>query len=349
MKMPTILSVVMVVVATIALSCPVQARSADKLSQESTPGFELICLTEQPAIVEGDSPLLRAWVSSTGGRPFGSPTHFEWQVETGRIENQSATTRWDLSMVKASPKLVRKVIATVKATRVGEPDTRCSVEIYIGRRTANLPVRVSAPFENLFSAKRFLLPGESEAPGYGLYSYLLFAAPPKNAEEKERYLKTTEAYLLMLQEVDDFLRRHVQPKRLNATFIPLKRIPKPGKTNAEWAANVLDVYDYAMAQILLSKVRKAYPKGPYLLSVLSPLSQSGTQAYLWEDLTGVVPKLAWDWVRFFTYLAAQERSWSEVSLQRLGMTLRNLVAVGGKVTPDFLNGIEKMIKFETKG
>ena len=76
---------------------------------------------------------------------------------------------------------------------------------------------------------------------------------------------------------------------------------------------MLAAYDYAAAQILLSRVRQAYQQGPYLLSVLTPLSDAGTPAHLWEDLTGVVPELAWNWVRFFTYLAAQERSWSEDS------------------------------------
>ena len=80
-----------------------------------------------------------------------------------------------------------------------------------------------------------------------------------------------------------------------------------------------------------------------------PLSASGTQAHLWEDLSSVVPERAWDWVRFFTYLAAQQRSWSEESLKRFGLTLRNLVAVGGKVTPDVMEGLEKAIQFRPKG
>jgi len=82
--------------------------------------------------------------------------------------------------------------------------------------------------------------------------------------------------------------------------------------------------------------------------VLKPLSESGTSAYLWEDFTGVTPELAWDWVKFFTYLAAQERSWSEDSLRRFGLKLRILVAVGGKVTPDTLKALEKLIEFKPK-
>ena len=125
--------------------------------------------------------------------------------------------------------------------------------------------------------------------------------------------------------------------------MPLKKLPDAGKSNTEWADNVLAVYDYTAARILLSKVQQAHQQGPYLLSVLPPLSDAGTSAYLWEDLTGVVPQLAWDRIKVFTYLAAQRRTWSQESLQRFGLTLRNLIAVGGKVTPDVMKGLEKAI------
>jgi hypothetical protein len=81
-------------------------------------------------------------------------------------------------------------------------------------------------------------------------------------EEKDRYLKTIEAYLLLLQDPDEYLGRHVRPSWLNATYIPLKKRPEPGNSNAEWAANVLAVYDYTAAEILLSHIDKSYLKGP---------------------------------------------------------------------------------------
>jgi hypothetical protein len=268
-------------------------------------------------------------------------------VNAGRIEPQAGVTRWDLSTVRVAPQLVRKVIATVTATQPGRPDFRCAVEVFIDRKeAATIPTPEGR--EGLLSARRYLLPTEVEAPGFGLYSYLLFSAPPKDAEEKARYLKTIAACLGVLQEVDDYLSRHVAPSKLNATYIPVRRAPDPGKSDTEWADNVLVVYDYAGAQILLSKVRQAHQQGPYLLSVLTPLSEPGTPAHLWMDLTGVVPEMAWDWIKFFTYLAAQQRSWSEDSLRRFGLKLRNLVAVGGKVTPDVMKGLEKAIQFKSK-
>jgi hypothetical protein len=110
---------------------------------------------------------------------------------------------------------------------------------------------------------------------------------------------------------------------------------------------VLAVYDYATAQILLRRVQRAHQEGPYLLSVLTPLSEPGP-AHLWENLTGVVPELAWDWIKFFTYLAAQQRSWTDESFQRFGLKLRNLIAVGGKVTPNAMKALQTAIEFKPK-
>lgn len=326
----------------------VAANAADLPAKDAASDVELICLAEQPAIVEGESVTLQAWASTLDGRLIPTPISFEWEVDTGRIEAQAAATRWDLSTVKVEAQAARRrVTATVKVIKPGRSEVRCAVEVFIGRKEATIPDRGSSQGESLLSARHFLLPGQSEAAGYGLYSYLLFNSPPKDEEEKARYLKTIEASLSVLQDVDDFLSRHVRPKSLNITYIPLKETPRRGKSTAEWAANVLRVYDYATAQILLSKVQQAHQEGPYLLSVLSPLSEP-RPAYLWENLTGVVPELAWDWIKFFTYLAAQQRSWSDESLQRFGLTLRNLIAVGGKVTPSVMQALQTAIEFKPK-
>jgi hypothetical protein len=326
---------------------PLPVNAADEASKDIANTIELICLTEQPAIVEGESATLRAWASTADGRPISQPIVFEWEVKEGRIENQAAETRWDLSAVRVEPNEGRKrLVAIVKAAQPSSGEVRCAVEVFLGKKQAVFPDRGTIRGESLWSAKRYLLPGESEEPGYGLYSYLLFSAPPRGNEETTRYLKTIEAYLLVLQDVDEFLARHVRPSRLNATYIPLRKAPVPGNSNAEWAANVLAAYDYTAAQILLSKLDKSHRQGPYLVSALGPLSEANTPTHLFEDLTEVVPDLAWNWVKFFTYLAAQERSWSDESLQRFGLNLRNLVAVGGKVTPDILKGLKIMIRFK---
>jgi hypothetical protein len=307
------------------------AAPADAPRQESS---DLICLTAQPAIVEGGSATLRAWASTPEGRPDDA-RQLGWKVSVGRLQSQEGVTQWDLSVVKLSEReMYRKVTATVEATTPGQPALTCHVEVFIGRRDAVPEIERGADGLGLISARHFLLAdSEREEEGYGLYSYLLLSAPPKGAEERKRYLKTIEACLLLFQSVDAYLSKHIAPDGLNITYIPLKKAADPATSPEQWAANVLAVYDYAEAQILLRRVGHSHENGPYLVSALTPLSESGASVHLWEDLTGVVPELAWDWTQFFTYLAAQEHSWSDASLYRFGLRLRNLVAVGGKVTP----------------
>jgi hypothetical protein len=332
---------------TAALFQPLVVRGADVGINDATNAMDVVCLTEQPAITAGESARLRAWASTPDGRPIEQPIKFKWQVTEGFIHGEGADVRWDLSAVKVeSNELHKQLVATVDVGGPSLGEVRCAVEVFIGKREVATPDRGKIRGENLESSRRFLLPGKSEEPGYGLYSYLLFSSPPKDNEEKERYLKTTESYLLLLQDIDEYLSRHVLPSKLNATYIPLKNEPDPGKSNPEWAANVLSVYDYTAARILLGKLDKYYQQGPYLVSLLKPLSETAVPVYLFQDLTGVVPEQAQNWVMFFTYCAAQQRSWQEQSLRRFGLTMRNLIAVGGKVTPDILSGLEKMIQFK---
>lgn len=335
---------VVTLAALLVYSVPVNA--AEEPGKDAARDLDLICLTEQPAIVEGEIATVKAWATTFDGKPVTTPMDFEWEVDAGRIEVQAAATRWDLSAVKVPPQTVRKVHAKGMATQAVGSELRCVVEILIGNKDATTPDRGTFRGESLLSARRYLLPGDAEAPGYGLYSYLLFSAPPKDDDETARYLKTIEAYLLVLQDVDDFLRKHVRRRSLNATYIPLKELPAQGHSNSDWAANVLAAYDYAAAQILLNRLQQDPYQGPYLLSVLKPLSEPGESAHLWEDLTGVAPKQAWERIRFFTYLAAQQRSWTEDTLERLKLKVRNLIAVGGEVAPDVMKGLEKAIRFK---
>ena len=221
------------------------------------------------------------------------------------------------------------------------------VEVFIGK------IEITAPGPpnirgGLIQARRFLLPNEREEPGYGLYNYLLFSTPPQNEEEQARYVKAVESCLLVMQDIDEYLKRHRRPSELNATHLPVTKVPKFSQSPAEWAQHVLAVYDYASAQALLNKLDKTYQRGPYLISVLKHLSEHSTAmpVYLVQDLAGVVPDLASNWVRLFNYLTAQQRGWTDQSLRRFGFTMRNLIAVAGKVTPEVATALRTMIQFK---
>lgn len=332
---------------TIVVMLTLQAALAQAETQNSL--MDVICLTDRPAIAEGGSAKLQAWAVAPEGTSISQPISFVWQVTEGFVQGSGPEVEWDLSRVGIeSDDFHKKVLATVKVMTTEHGESGCSVEVFIGKnvptpildRDGN-PVQVPPAITRggLRSARRFLLPTKfkKEETGFGLYSYLLFTAKPGSEEEKARYLKTLEACLRVMESVEDHLKYHRQPSELNATHIPVKTMPKYSAVPAEWAANVLAVYDYAAAQALLDKLDQTYQRGPYLVSVLKdPLSERtiSVQEHLLQDFTGKVPELVSQVVDLFTYRAAQQRKWTDESFRSFSLNVRNLVAVAGKVAPE---------------
>lgn len=328
-----------------ALHAPIALAQTD--AQNKT--FDLVCITDRPAIVEGESTSLQAWATTQDGQPLTQKVSVVWQASEGAIQGIGNDVRWNLSSVSILPgELHKKVKATVKAESTGLGESTCSVEVFIGKKEqiAPGPPPTDTRGIGLRSARRYLLPNEKEESGFGLYSYLLFPVPPGGDEEKTRYLKALESCLRMMQGVEEHLARHRRPSELNVTHIPVKSVPTYNKDLEKWAANVLDAYDYTTAQKLLDKLDKAYRRGPYLISVMKqPLSNGDTPipVHLLQDLTGKVPEVVSQFVDFFTYRAAQQRTWTDESFQRFRLTLRNLIAVAAKVGPGVADAAIKLV------
>lgn len=180
-----------------------------------------------------------------------------------------------------------------------------------------------------------------------MYSYLLFETPPKDEAERGRYLKALEAYLLILPPMEE-LERHKRRSQLNVTLIPAKRAVEPPadvgepKRAAQTAEYVLAAYDYARAKVLLNGLGKDVTRsGPYFISRM-PGATGATRLFL--DMSHVAPSLVWDWTRIFCWLAAQERSWSEVALQKLALNTRNAIAIAAKDTPQVVGALQQWIQ-----
>lgn len=310
--------------------------------------LELVCFTERPAVDEGENTRLQAWATTPDGQEITQPVSFTWHVTDGAVRGDGSEVEWNLSGVPiASDELPKKATATVKAMAPGVGQVTCVVEVSIGKKEQDGSKASGAKIrDGLRSAYRYLLPNESEELGFGLYSYLLFPAPPGSDGEKARYLKTLESCLRVMESVEEHMKQHRETSELNATHIPVKMMPKQSKVLTEGATNVLEVYDYVAAQKLLDKLRGSYQRGPYLISVLQqPLSVRTTPApaYLLHDFTGTVPELVSQLVSFFTYRAAQQRTWSDESLMSFRLSVRNLIAVAAKVAPDIANEIIRLV------
>lgn len=307
--------------------------------------IDLICLTDQPAIMVGETIRLQAIAAAQDGTPMTSPVSYEWQVSQGTIRGVGADVEWNLSGVGiASGELHKKVTATVKALSAGQAGPSCSVEVFIGKRQdADKPEDTRG---GLITGRRYLLPSETEPSGYGLYSYFLLSARPGNEEERERYLKILGQCLQVMHELKN-LGRYVRPSQLNVTYVPVTELPKGKEDDLDFAKKVLSMYDFDRAKVLLNKFEKTYDRGPYLISVKPPLTQAPEPLpiHILLDFTDVPLKLAARSVKDFEFLAAQQRTWSEQSMRVFPTTLRKWIAIAGKEAPEVAVSLKSMIQF----
>jgi len=225
----------------------------------------------------------------------------------------------------------RGVLALLQLSSA-DPVTRdvvARVEALLGQNDAIFAKsREAAARRGLLTGRAFLLPDQKEPLDYGLYSLLLFDAPPKDLAERALHLKALEAYLLVLPPMTE-LERHRLRSQLNITLVPVTReitlpsdLMAPGQA-ARTAEQVLAAYDYSRAKVLLDDLdRETRRSGPYLVSTDETLRQR-----LFIDMSHVVPDLAWEWTRTFCWLAAQERSWSDEALKKLELNTRNAFAL----------------------
>ena len=313
-------------------------------SDQPTSSLPIVCIPERPVAHPGESVAVRAWVVDDFGKALTQPPRWIWSASIGTVEGTDAAI-WALgNPVLGSTGALRataKVIVQDQALGQGE----CELQLLVSKPS----VAGEADRSARLSGRALLLPTSSEPKGYGLYSYLLFDTSPKDDLERERYLKSLESYLLVLQPIAE-LERHRRRSELNITLIPVKRtvelpddLSSP-KQAAQAAQQVLAAYDYARASALLANLGKQMVRsGPFLVSIRPAMSNPGT-LFLFFDMSRVTPKLVWDWVRAFCSLAAQERSWSEIELKRLALNIRNILAVAAKTTPEVLGALQQWIQ-----
>lgn len=315
-------------------------------SDQPTSPLAVVCTPERPVAHPGESVVVRAWVVDVSGKALTQPPRWIWSASIGTVEGTDAAI-WALGNPvlgsKSALRAAAKVIVQDQVLGQGE----CELQLLVSKPL--VADKTGADRSARLSGRALLLPTSSEPKGYGLYSYLLFDTPPKDDLERERYLKSLESYLLVLQPIAE-LERHRRRSELNITLIPVKRnIELPDdlsspKQASQAAEQVLAAYDYARASALLANLGKQMVRsGPFLVSMRPAVSNPGT-LFLFFDMSRVTPKLVWDWVREFCSLAAQERSWSEIELKRLALNIRNILAVAAKTTPEVLGALQQWIQ-----
>jgi hypothetical protein len=176
------------------------------------------------------------------------------------------------------------------------------------------------------SGRSFLTGNDSEESGYGLYSYLLFAAAPANDDEKQRDLAVIQAFVKLLNDVSDLQSVPGMTKGdINVTYLLVAESPHEKVPSPDW---ILSHYDFPRAKVLLRVFHRDVFGGPYVASSLMPLSQSAAAPdhYLWQDMSHVPSDLAASWEEEFERRARRPDFWAPDKRNQEILGLRDFIA-----------------------
>jgi hypothetical protein len=310
------------------------------LAAESNQSLIVSCVPHRPVAYPGERIGVTAWTKALSDK---SKSDVTWTSSVGSITGKErATWTFPNDDAKVSVEVPATAKALVRHATLGRNE--CEARVYFVRRVV-LRGDSGTP---LLSGRTFLLSGKREPEGYGLYSYILFGSPPGNDTERERSLKAIESYLQVVQPIEE-LGRYRDPHELNITLIPLKipidlnrNVTEP-KQARELAIKLLGIYDYARAQVLLADFGlDATSSGPFLVS--KRLAPNATQADRTVfDMSRVSPTLVWQHTKAFCNLATQESTWTETTLRRFALNVRNVIAVAARITPQVKGEVEGLL------
>ncbi len=268
---------------------------------------------------------LRAWVSVAPGQTL----RYIWSASAGSVGASGREVRWDLTGLSAGI-----YTADVKVDGGSDAAGMCSVRVVVTDANRGQSVDREA-------GRTYLLKGEHEAAGYGLYSYLLLGGHP-TAGTIERDRRIVQAYLGMIDDVVGFEKQ--LRGRLNVTYLPLETTA-PKTADAAW---VLEHYDYVRARVLLDLLPGSRKSGIYLVSSLRPLSDGPNPPYLFQDLSTIPPQppdlTSW-WINEFLNQAAQEKFWEPRTGELFVLKMRTTIAVLAGGLPEIQHALDGWISW----
>lgn len=295
--------------------------------------FIVACRPEKPIARPGETVRLKSYAAS----PAGKPLKYSWSASAGRVDGQGSEVYWNFIDITDGI-YEAKVRVSDGASRIGD----CSLRVIV-QSQSQLPTRGRETWRS------FLVSGEPETKGYGLYSYLLFGSRP-TAASRERYLKAIEEYL-KFPDLTRLQTSNLPYRTLNIIYLPIKVRPEPPILDqladarysevAEW---MLKQYDYERARVLLKDLSGTHREGPYFISVLTPPSGNTlSPPYLRQDQSSVPPHLVSLWADEFLNQAAQEQFWQERTAAQLVLKLRTSIGILAIGLPEVRKALDDWI------
>ena len=274
----------------------------------------------------GQMVTLTAVCGSTDNVPV---TISNWAVSAGHIFGTGNTATLETSGVSPGP-------ITISATCSDSRGLNASASTEVSVAAPPPPPPTPAIVD---TGRDFLLAGDAEKEGYGMYSYLLWWNMPVE-DDRSRFTNIISAFMLMpkigieegSEKVANSAGQLTKPasttprRQLNVAYIPLSSKPS-GIPSAQW---ILDHYDIARARMLLSKLPRHYRSGPYIVSSLVRLSDGlpPDGHYLFQNLSSriVSADLADAWVRQFQEQVQAQQYWQPNEIRAFVLSLRAKVS-----------------------
>lgn len=281
--------------------------AAERGKPEASPPL-ISCSPATPIAKAGGQLQLNAWA-------IEDSIAYTWSVPVGTVKGRGSAVVWELVGVEPG-----EYAATVQVRDPRGRSATCQVQVFVVRPTPSRNHRETG--------RSFLLEGQQEAAGFGLYSYVLFGIPPVDELSRQRYLEIVKAYSSLIGDMAS-LEKYFEKSKLNVTYLPLtvssgSRFPQD--VTPEW---ILEHYNYDRARYLLRGLPGGTLQGAYIISYAKPLTavESISNQYLKVDLSGVYPGLVPQSVKEFLNQAAREHYWeNSLTLTRLALNMRNVIA-----------------------
>lgn len=125
----------------------------------------------------------------------------------------------------------------------------------------------------VISAFDYLFNNKFESQGYGAYSYILFTRPPLQKDDDN--LKYIELFKCTRSVLADrkLIKNDIERKHINVTYWPVKfKSYKKAKKHISDTTYFINQYDYDRAKLFLSKLPQLNEEGPYIVTLLNPLT-----------------------------------------------------------------------------
>jgi hypothetical protein len=192
--------------------------------------------------------------------------------------------------------------------------------------------------------------GAGQPPGFGLYSYVLFAHEPSSEADRAKYVAILRELLAAAPEADRLMSTGLPHERINLTVVPVQWYQDIDNLTLDIrACRLLANYDYARAASIRAMYDRPLDYGPYIVSARTPITttKAGVGQHLMQDLTYTKATNVGQWVHAFIARTRDRDYFAPDAYGQLALDLRNAVSVMADLGPVVINGVGKFVDWLT--